>query len=315
MSRTFEDKAATRERVPVLIALAGASGSGKTFSALRLASGIQRVSQGSIFVIDTEARRSLHYADKFKFQHVVFEAPFGPLDYLDAIQHCVKKGATTIVIDSMSHEHEGPGGVLEMHENLVQLKSEGDPAKAERVKMGCWGIPKAERRRLINTMIQMPVNFVLCFRAKDKIKPVKGGQPEHMGWMPIAGEEFVFEMTLKCLLLPGSNGIPVWESNFPGEQMMIKIPEQFKGIFASAPQLTEDVGEQLARWAAGGAPATARPSWIDDLCAAYDSCSDPVGFERLERDRKSGWSKLNNVQQKELIKASSAAAARVKEVA
>src|SRR4029079_18921024 len=111
--RSFDDKPAVRERVPLLVGLVGPSGGGKTFSALRLAKGFQRVTGSEVYFIDTEARRALHYADRFQFRHVAFGAPFGPLDYLAAIQHCVAKGAKTIIVDSMSHEHEGPGGVLE----------------------------------------------------------------------------------------------------------------------------------------------------------------------------------------------------------
>jgi hypothetical protein len=101
---------ATRDKTPLLVGIVGSSSSGKTFSALRLATGFQRVNPGEIFVIDTEAGRALQYADDFKFVHVPFGAPFGPLDYLDVIKYCVENGASNIVIDSMSHEHEGPGG-------------------------------------------------------------------------------------------------------------------------------------------------------------------------------------------------------------
>lgn len=80
MVRTFVDKPAVRDKVPLLIGLAGPSGGGKTFSALRLASGMQRVSGGDVYVVDTESKRALHYADKFKFRHLEFTAPFGPLD-------------------------------------------------------------------------------------------------------------------------------------------------------------------------------------------------------------------------------------------
>jgi ABC-type sulfate/molybdate transport systems ATPase subunit len=76
MSRTFTDSPAVRESVPLLVGLMGASGSGKTYSALRIATGMQRVAGGEIFVIDTESKRSLHYADTFKFRHVPFDAPF-----------------------------------------------------------------------------------------------------------------------------------------------------------------------------------------------------------------------------------------------
>lgn len=255
--RTFEDKPATREHVPLMIGIMGPSGGGKTYSALRLATGIQRVSGGEIFVIDTEARRALHYADRFKFRHVQFGAPFGPLDYLAAIEHCVRKGAKVIIVDSMSHEHEGPGGVLEMHEAEVQKLSGGNADKAERVKMLAWSKPKAARRRMINSILQQPCNFIFCFRAKEKIKVERGKPPEPRGFMPIAGEEFVYEMALNALLLPNANGIPTWQSDESGERQMIKLPEQFRSMLLNQPgPLTEDIGQQLAIWAAGDAAAT-----------------------------------------------------------
>jgi ABC-type dipeptide/oligopeptide/nickel transport system ATPase subunit len=255
-TRTFDDKPAVRERVPLILGAMGPSGGGKTYSALRLATGIQRVSGGDIFVIDTEARRALHYADKFKFRHVVFGAPFGSLDYLAAIEHCVKKGAGVVVVDSMSHEHEGQGGLLEAHEAEVQRLSKGDSAKAERIKMLAWNKPKQARRRLINSILQMPCNFIFCFRAKEKLKIQPGKEPEFQGFMPIAGEEFVFEMMVNLLFLPSAGGIPTWQSNEKGEKRMIKLPEQFKQLFLGAKvPVSEDHGEQIAKWAAGDAGA------------------------------------------------------------
>jgi hypothetical protein len=258
-SRTFSDKPAVRTSVPLLLGLTGASGSGKTYSALRAATGIQRVTGGDIYYIDTEARRALHYADRFKFRHLEFQAPFGPLDYLAAIEHCQKKGAKVIVVDSMSHEHEGPGGVLEKHEQETTRLSAAWHCSRESAQMSAWAEPKAERRRLINSILQLGINGIFCFRAKEKLKIVKGEKPQPMGWMPIAGEEFVFEMTVNCLLYPGCGGVPVWNPGEIGEKMMVKLPEQFKDLFAKTRPLDEDTGEALAKWAAGDAqPAKPR---------------------------------------------------------
>lgn len=277
MTRTFEDKPATRERVPLFVGLYGPSGSGKTFSALRIATGIQRISGGDIFVIDTEAKRSLHYADKFKFRHVQFDAPFSPLDYLAAIEHCVQNGAGVIVIDSMSHEHEGPGGVLEWHDAEVEKRSKGDPAKAERVKMLAWQKPKQARRRLINSILQMSVNGVFCFRAKEKLKIQPGKEPQQLGWMPIAAEELLYEMTLNALLPPGAQGVPRWAGEKAGEEMMVKLPEQFRSLLlGNREPLSEDIGEQLAEWAAGDAAAPSEEEFaavIADIEAAADKKS------------------------------------------
>ena len=158
-ARRFDAKPATREHVPLLLGLMGPSGSGKTFSALRLASGIQTVSGGDIYVIDTEARRALHYADQFKFKHIEFNPPFASVDYLSALEHCVKAGAGVVVVDSMSHEHEGPGGVLDYHERELDRIAGNDYGKRERVKMLAWQKPKADRRKLINGLLQLNANL------------------------------------------------------------------------------------------------------------------------------------------------------------
>ncbi len=307
MTRTFDDRPATREKTPILVGLVGPSGSGKTYSALRIAAGFQRVSGGETFVIDTEARRSLHYAEKFRFRHVAFGAPFSPLDYLDAINYCVSRGATTIVIDSMSHEHEGPGGVLEMHtEEHARLGGR------DGTKLLAWGKPKSARRRLINSILQLPCNFIFCFRAKQKLKIEKGKDPEQLGYQPIGGDEFVYEMTLKCLLLPGANGVPTWRSDFFGEKAMIKLPEQFRETFAKDPQLTEDIGETLARWGAGSATAPAVSEGTGaELEARYAACTDAATLRVLEDARGAAWPALSPAEKKAVKAASVVASARV----
>jgi hypothetical protein len=253
--RKFAVSDAKRERVPLLIGLTGPSGGGKTFSALRLATGIQTVTGGDIYFIDTESRRALHYADKFKFKHVPFEAPFGSLDYLAALQFCVKSGAGVVIVDSMSHEHEGPGGMVDLHDQIVDRMAGNDYAKRERVKMLAWSDPKQKRRALINGILQLNANFIFCFRAKNTSKPVKGNngktEVQQMGFMPIAGEEFVFEQTLNALLLPGAGGVPTWSSNEIGERTMIKLPEQFAALRDRNKPLDESVGKRLAMWSTG----------------------------------------------------------------
>lgn len=251
----FVLKKAVRERTPLLLGLVGASGSGKTYSALRLARGIQKVVGGRIAVIDTEARRALHYADNFDFDHMVFGAPFGPLRYLEAIEAAAAV-ASVVVVDSTSHEHEGPGGVLEMHESEVERLSKAWGVSRDKANMSAWQKPKSERRRFINEVLQMPTNFIFCFRAKEKVKVDKQGKPQPQGWMPIAGEEFIYEMALNCLLYPGSGGVPAWHPSEPGENAIVKLPGQFVDIFMrefKGQPLSEDIGERLAKWAAGSA--------------------------------------------------------------
>jgi len=251
MAREFTATTARRERVPMLVGLIGPSGSGKTFSALRLATGMARVTGGKVFVVDTEARRALHYADDFDFEHVEFTAPFSPMDYLEVIEFCAEDRNSILIVDSMSHEHEGPGGVLEMHDAEVDRMSKGDAAKAMRMQIPAWSKPKAQRRKLLNGILRMGVNAIFCFRAKEKIKIVSGKNPIALGWQPIAGEEFVYEMTINCLLYPNGDGVPVWDPDEKAERSMLKLPKKLANVFKAGEALSEDVGEALANWASG----------------------------------------------------------------
>ena len=272
--RKFDDVPAVREQVPLLIGLMGPSGSGKTFSALRLATGIQEVTGGEIYVIDTEARRALHYAEQFNFRHVQFDAPFGSLDYLAAIKHCVAKGAKVIVIDSMSHEHIGPGGYLLTQDAEVERMAGSDYAKRERVKMAGWIKPSNYRQQMITGILQLNVNFIFCFRAKEKTKPKQGGGIQEMGFMPVAGEELLFEMTVNALLPPKSNGVPQWRSDQVGEKLMMKLPKQFEAIFAENKPLDETTGRALATWASGGSAAPVRQP-----AGAADNSEDVMAWD------------------------------------
>lgn len=322
MGRSFEDKPAVREATPLLLGIVGPSGGGKTYSALRLATGIQRVTGGDITVIDTEARRACHYADRFTFRHLAFAPPFGSLDYLEAIEHCAKKGARVIVVDSMSHEHEGPGGLLEQHERALK-GGKKDPS--------AWIELKANRRRLLNGLLQLPCSFILCFRAKDALhfptraEKEKGMyEPEKRGWMPIAGADFVFELAAKFLLLPGAEGKPTWTPEYLEERAMVKLPAQFREMFPAGIQLSEDLGEGMARWAAG---ADAKPAnghtektanglvakGVAELLAGYATASSHDQMAALKTQRGKLWPTLvkDGTDQMAIRQAAEAAAARM----
>jgi ABC-type dipeptide/oligopeptide/nickel transport system ATPase subunit len=291
-AREFVVKPAVREAVPLLLGIMGPSGGGKTYSALRLATGIQRVTGGDIYGIDTEARRMLHYADQFKFQHVQFDAPFRSLDYLAAIRHCAAQGAKVIIIDSMSHEHEGPGGMLDFHDKEFERLGGRDA-----INMLAWKRPKAERRELLNGILQIQASFIFCFRAKEKVKMVKDDRGKQQvvpqGWMPICGEEFAFEMTTCCLLLPRANGVPTWQSEEPGERVMMKLPVQFQPIFAESQPLSEDIGQQLAQWAAGGIQAP-KPATLEDSSTLVIAAREQAKSGRAAME--AWWKTLAKVQ-------------------
>jgi AAA domain len=311
-TRAFHDEPAVRGEVPLLFGLIGPSGSGKTFSALRLATGMQKIFGGDIFVLDTEAGRATHYSDIFKFRHVPFSPPFSPLDYLDALKYCVGRGAKTIIVDSMSHEHSGQGGVLEWHDREVERLMKLWRTTQDKANMPAWGEPKGARREVVNFLTQSRANFILCFRAKDKVQ-LGDGKVVKLGWMPDAGEEYVFELTAKSLLLPGAGGVPTWESDLIGEKLMIKLPEYFRKIFSGAANkpLDEEIGETIAKWAAGKDKPVGPPFDVELLLTAYAACATQDRFAALEQTRNAAWGKLKGPDKQRLKAASDAAKDRL----
>lgn len=266
MPRTFEDKPGVRVGGVTKIGIMGPSGGGKTFSALRLATGIQRIVGGDIGVVDTENGRALMYADYFKFRHLDFQPPYRSEDYTSALTHFVDKGVKTIVVDSMTHEHAGIGGYLEFAEAELTRMAGSDYGKRKACKLASFIEPsKARAKMIFEITTRLKANFIFCFRAKEKVKPIRNEKGnleiESIGFVPIAGTELVFEMDACCLLLPHAGGVPTWQSDEIGEKMMIKTALQFAKIFEKEQPLSEDIGQQLAEWARGGPakPAASEP--------------------------------------------------------
>jgi hypothetical protein len=231
---------------PLLLGVMGPSGGGKTFTALRLAKGIQSVVGGKIAAIDTEARRMLRYSRYFDFEYLEFGPKFSSERYLQAMQAAAAiKDVKTVIVDSMSHEHEGDGGYLSLHEAELQRMAGDDYGKRDRMKFAAWIKPAGERRKLINGVLQLNCNLIFCFRAKEKIalKPKDGKiVPVDLGWQVIAGEEFAFEMTTMIVLPPRAEGRPDWEAQ------AAKIEEHHKAFFPAGEQITEKTGADMARW-------------------------------------------------------------------
>jgi hypothetical protein len=254
--RVFTAVPAAREQVPLLIGLVSPSGGGKTFSSLRLATGIARVCAGPIVVIDTENRRALHYADAFKFMHIPFTPPFGADDYKAAMRYAASQKPSCIIVDSLSHEHVGEGGYLDVAEKEIDRIAGDDYAKRERSKFRGWAKAVPLRTSLIESIKQISGNMIFCWRGKEKTKPVRtmSGKTEvvEQGLMAIGGSEWVYEMTINCLLPPRSNGVPDWTGVDPGERMQMKLPQQFRNLFRDGTVLSEDIGQAMAEWAIGG---------------------------------------------------------------
>jgi hypothetical protein len=261
MNTAVEFKKALRENVPLLLGFAGGTGSGKTYTAMLVARGL---SGGKRFaVIDTENGRSKHYADLFDFDILEIDAPFTPAKYADAVTAADSKGYLAIIVDSMSHEHAGEGGLLDMHDAeiaaaIARAKKYGDDRPAYKIeqahKMAAWIKPKGEHKKMMQRLLRMKAHVILCFRAEPKVEMVKNdkGRLEVVpkaslvgldGWIPVSEKGIPYELTASFLLTADKPGVP----------KPIKLQEQHRPFFPTGKAITEEAGKKIGEWARGGA--------------------------------------------------------------
>jgi hypothetical protein len=245
MPYTF--KTAKRIQSPIIIGLAGPSKSGKTFSALRLAVGM--AAGGQIAMINTEGMRGHQYAEKFNYVSCDITEPFAMKRYEEAMKEAASINPSVLIIDSVSHAHEGIGGMLDQHESELDRMAGKDYAKRERMTWAAWVKPKKDEADMINFMLQVNFHIILCFRAKEKVKIVKGQSPVDLGWRPIGSDRIHFETAFTLILPPNSKGTP--DLSQTGSELRSPFDSMITGK-----QIDERLGQQLAEWAKGGITKT-----------------------------------------------------------
>ena len=229
---TFEIRTAERQGARLLIQLSGVSGSGKTYTALQLAYGLAGGDSSKIIGIDTENRRMSLNADILpggaKFRVLEFFAPFSPARYIAAIDAACKAGAEVIVIDSVSHEWEGPGGCQEI---------------AGATAFPNWKKAKAEHKAFMTHMLQSPAHIIACTRAREKTDFTDTKNPKPLGLQPIQEHNFSFEATVSLMM-----------HDQGASQDVLKCPAELLDILGRGKgYVTHEDGQALRAWVDGAA--------------------------------------------------------------
>jgi hypothetical protein len=243
----YNFRPAVRLNTPLIVGLAGPTKSGKTLSAHKLAAGM--ANGGVVAMINAEGARGHQYADRFNYVACDIEAPYTPASYTAALNAAKALNPAVVIVDSMSHMHDGPGGLLEMHDANLDRMAGDDRGKRDRMNWTAWIEPKKQENEFIYTMLSLACPMVLCFRAKEKIKIVKGQQPIDLGYQPIASERIAFETIFTLLLPPGCKGVPDLSKS--------EMRDPFDSMVSGDEPLSEELGRRLAAWAAGGAAPSA----------------------------------------------------------
>jgi GTPase SAR1 family protein len=189
MNNEFAPRKAEKKRVKLKMAVQGPSGSGKTLGALALAKNLWP--EAKICAIDTENESASLYADKFTFDTIPLGPPFTTARYVECIDASVKAGYDVLIIDTITAQWDGSGGIL-------QRKNEMDMRGGN--SFTNWSSFTPEHEAFKQIMLQAPIHVIATMRSKqDYILQAndKGKQmPKKVGMAPIQRDQIDYEFTI-----------------------------------------------------------------------------------------------------------------------
>jgi hypothetical protein len=232
---------ASRKNAKIKMAIQGPSGSGKTWGALLVAFGLC-ADWSKIAVIDTENHSSELYSHLGNFQVLHLEAPFEPERYIEAIKTCEKAGVDVIIVDSISHEWEGIGGILEIHGNMTGNSYTN------------WNHVTPRHNSFVQNILQSPAHIIGTVRSKqDYVLVEKNNKqvPQKVGLKGVTREGMDYEFTLVLEVDINNNAT---------------ASKDRTSLFANKPyfKLTTEVGKKILNWCNQGTPINLNPSELTE---------------------------------------------------
>jgi hypothetical protein len=225
---------AKREKIWIKILLSGASGSGKTYTALRLAKGLASQCGGRVAAIDTENGRIRYYASEFDFDDMQLEEPYTPEKYMEAIDSAIDGGYKVLIVDSLTHEWK--------YLNDVHDAMPGNSYTN-------WGKLKPRHNKFMEKILQSQVHLIATGRGKDDyVMEDKNGKqvPKKVGVGVQQEKDIEYNYTATFNITQETHVADVMKDN----------THLFEGRYDV---LTEKDGVNLYKWANEGEVAPPKP--------------------------------------------------------
>lgn len=255
MSMQFQK--ATRKRVKLRVLIASPAGGGKTQGALSIASGLG----GRTAVIDTERASASHYSNAFDFDALDLGPPYSPERFIEAIHAAEAAGYQNLIIDSITHEWDGAGGVLEINEQLAQAKYRGNTWSA-------WSDSTPRHRAFIDAMLQCNMHVIATARSKTETVQGEDKKVRKVGMKIEQRASVEYEFSV------------VWEIDH-SSHLAIATKDRTQ-LFANPAHLTADTGKRLLAWLENGVEAPRPESDViakrrEDISLRFAQALNPPG--------------------------------------
>jgi hypothetical protein len=217
---------AQRHQVKLRLGLSGASGFGKSYSALLLAYGITN-DWSKIAIIDTENNSASLYSHLGNYNVLTLNEPYSPERYIEAINTCERASMEVIIIDSITHEWSGKGGCLQIHEDLggtFQMWAKVTPRHQAFIDAILGS------KSHIITTVRRKMDYSLDITSNGKTKVIKHGTKE------VTREGFEYELTVNF--------------EFINDKHLVSASKDRTGLFMGKPEfvINSSTGKRLLEW-------------------------------------------------------------------
>jgi hypothetical protein len=245
---------ATKKRAKLRLGLAGPSGSGKTTGALLIAKGIG----GRIAVLDTERGSASLYSDEFEFDTLELNPPYAPERFIEVIHAAEKAGYDTLILDSITHEWNGSGGVCDINENLAQAKYRGNTWSA-------WSESTPRHRAFIDAMLQSNMHIIATMRSKTETVQGEDKKVRKVGMKTEQRDGTDYEMTLMFEL--------------EHEKHIAVATKDRTKMFRDPHILSADTGQRLLNWLNSGAQQVLTEAEAEDYIKAINAAEGELALK------------------------------------
>jgi hypothetical protein len=239
----FED--AARPATNALIALTGPANSGKTNSALAMATGMGT----KIGVCDTERGRASHYAGLFPFKHLRMP-DYAPQTLVRALAQGAAQGIDVMIIDSGSHFWSGKSGILDQVDNTTRQSRSGNAFTSG------WKTVKPVEQEMWEAIMAYPGHVIMTLRVKTAYELVENQQgkkePTKIGLKPDQRESVEYEFDIVGDL-DMSHTLTVSKCSYPGlfdPGQRIELPDT-------------STGHQIVDWLSKGTRLTSVREYVE----------------------------------------------------